>query len=510
MAKRAALVVIDGWGENPEEYGNAIMQASTPVMDAFKTDANFAVVEASGLAVGLPEGTMGNSEVGHLTIGAGAVDFQDLVRINLAVQDGSIAKQASLVDAFAKAKSGTGRLHLWGLLSDGGVHSHQNHLYALIAAAKAAGVPRTLLHVCMDGRDTPPTSGASYMEALEKKLAEMAYGEISSIAGRYYAMDRDKRWERVQKAYDVMCRPAGECETVAAGGVKAVIEAKYAQAEPEKDEFILPTGLVADGGIADGDVFFCFNFRADRAREMFECMSVAPKFETAVARKPAVCLQMTQYSSAFSSPIVFPAQQLSNGLCETVAKLGLSQFHAAETEKFAHVTFFFNGGKEDPFEGEERELSESPKVATYDLAPKMAAEPVADNMVREIEAGKHTLLICNLAPPDMVGHTGMFDKAMEAASHTDMCVGKIRDACVKAGVALFILADHGNCETMLTPDGKPITSHSTTPVPFIGMVPSDCSLKFDRKTGGVADVAPTMLKYMGIEVPKEMTGKSFF
>jgi len=507
---RAALIVIDGWGERDDEYGNAIKQADTPVMDGLRKDANWAVVEAAGLAVGLPEGTMGNSEVGHLTIGAGAVDYQDLVRINLAMKDGSMAKQPALVDAFKKAVDGTGRLHLFGLLSDGGVHSHQEHLYALVTAAKEAGVKRTFLHVCMDGRDTPPTSGASYMEALETKLKEIGHGEISTISGRYYAMDRDKRWERVQKAYDVMCRAPGKCETVAPGGVKAVVEAKYALAEPQNDEFILPIGLVADGGIADGDVFFCFNFRADRARELFECMSVKPKFETEVERKPAVCLQMTQYSSAFESPIVFPAQQQQNGLCETVSKKGLTQFHVAETEKYAHVTFFFNGGKEEPFEGEERELKESPKVATYDLAPKMAAEPVADAMVREIEAGKHALLICNLAPPDMVGHTGMMDKAMEAVAHTDMCVGKIRDACKKAGVGMFILADHGNCETMMFPDGKPMTSHSTTPVPFVAMLPDDSKLKFTRKEGGVADVAPSMLQFMGIEKPKEMTGKSFF
>ena len=357
MVNRAALIVIDGWGERDEEYGNAIKQAATPVMDSLRAEANFAVVEASSLAVGLPEDTMGNSEVGHLTIGAGAVDYQDLVRINLAVKNGSIAEMKSLVDAFACAKAGTGRLHLFGLLSDGGVHSHQEHLYCLVAAAKAAGVPRTLLHVCMDGRDTPPKSGASYMEALEKKLAELGYGEISTISGRYYAMDRDKRWERVQEAFEVMCRAPGECETVAAGGVKAVVEASYALPEPITDEFLKPTGLLSDGGLADGDVFFSFNFRSDRAREMFECLSVAPKFETAKARKLAMCLQMTQYSSAFESPIVFPPQQLTNGLSETISKQGLTQFHVAETEKYAHVTFFFNGGKEEAFEGEVRELN---------------------------------------------------------------------------------------------------------------------------------------------------------
>ena len=332
-AKRAALIVIDGWGERAEEYGNAIMQAETPVMDGFKKDANWATIEAAGLAVGLPEETMGNSEVGHLTIGAGAVDYQDLVRINLAVSDGSICKQKAWEDAFAAAKAGTGRLHLFGLLSDGGVHSHQEHLYAIIAAAKAAGVTRTLLHLCMDGRDTAPTSGAGYMEALVTKLAEIGHGEISTISGRYYAMDRDKRWERVQKAYDVMCRDNGKCETVAASGVKAVLEASYKAEPPINDEFIEPTGLVADGGIADGDVFACFNFRADRAREMFEVISTKPKFETAVARKPVMCVQMTRYASTFESPIVFAPNQLSNGLCETVSKLGLKQFHVAETEK---------------------------------------------------------------------------------------------------------------------------------------------------------------------------------
>jgi len=243
---------------------------------------------------------------------------------------------------------------------------------------------------------------------------------------------------------------------------------------------------------------------------MFECVSIKPKFETEVHRKPAMCVQMTRYNSTFESPIVFPPQQLTNGLCETVSKLGLTQFHVAETEKYAHVTFFFNGGKEDPFEGQINELKESPKVATYDLEPKMAAEPVADAMVREINEGTHALLICNLAPPDMVGHTGFMDKAMEATAHTDMCIGKIRDACAAKGVGLFILADHGNAETMLTPDGKPITSHSTSDVPFVAMLPADCDLKFSRDKGGVADCAPTMLKFMGIDVPKEMTGKPFF
>ena len=340
-AKRAALIVIDGWGEREEEYGNAIKQATTPVMDGFKTGdhAEYAVIDACGLAVGLPEGTMGNSEVGHITIGAGAVDYQDLVKINQSVKSGDIAKRPALVDAFEAAKKGTGRLHLFGLLSDGGVHSHIEHLYELVRLAKEAGVPRTLLHLCLDGRDTPPTSGSGYVGQLEARLAEIGHGEISTLSGRYYAMDRDKRWERVQKAYDVICRDAGACETVAAGGVKAFVEEKYAA--DMKDEFFEPTGLVADGGLADGDVFFCFNFRSDRAREMFECISVKPLFETEKQRTPAMCVQMARYNSAFTSPIVFPPATMSNGLSETVSKLGLSQFHVAETEKYAHVTFFF-------------------------------------------------------------------------------------------------------------------------------------------------------------------------
>jgi len=508
--KRAALIVIDGYGEREEEYGNAILQADTKNMDACKAGGNWAKVEASGLAVGLPEGVMGNSEVGHLTIGAGQVEYQDLVRINLSVTSETMAKQEAIVNAFQAAKDGTKRLHMFGLLSDGGVHSHISHLKHLLTCAKAAGVPRTLLHCCLDGRDTPPTSGAGYVKDLVGHMNEIGYGEVATFSGRYWAMDRDKRWERVKDAYDCMCRAPGSCETVATNDLEKLVSETYTKGEGVTDEFFKPTPVLADGGIADGDVVLFFNFRADRAREIFEALSVEPPFETEVKRTPAMCVQFARYSAAFTSPIVFPPQKLVNGLSETISALGLKQFHVAETEKYAHVTFFFNGGREEPFDGEVRELKESPKVATYDLEPKMAAEPVADAMVREIASEEHTLLICNLAPPDMVGHTGFMDKAIEAATHTDMCVGKIKEACEKAGVGLFIVADHGNCETMLTPDGKPITSHSTSLVPFTAVVPADCGLKFSRTTGGVADVAPTMLQYMGIDVPKEMSGVSFW
>jgi 2,3-bisphosphoglycerate-independent phosphoglycerate mutase len=483
------------------------MQAETPVMDGFKKGpANWAAIDACGLAVGLPDGVMGNSEVGHLTIGAGQVEFQDLVRINLCVDKGALGTQASMAQAFETAKKGTGRLHLFGLLSDGGVHSHQKHLYTILGAAKAAGVPRTFVHACLDGRDTPPTSGPGYVRSLEAEMAKLGYGEIATLSGRYYSMDRDKRWERVQLGYDCMCRPAGACETVPKGTLGEYVEAKHAAGET--DEFVKPCGVLADGGIGDSDVFLCFNFRSDRAREMFEAISVEPPFETAVRRTPALCVSFTAYNAAFKSPIVFPPQKLANGLSEWISKKRLTQYHVAETEKYAHITFFFNGGREEPFEGEERGMVPSPKCATYDLEPEMNAVGVADAMVEQVASGKHTFLMCNFAPPDMVGHTGKLDKAIIAAAHTDEQIGKIAAACQEHGVALFVTSDHGNCETMLTAEGNPMTSHSTTQVPFVALLPKGDAAKFTRVSGGVADVAPTMLKYMGISIPEEMTGSS--
>ncbi|KAL1530816.1 hypothetical protein AB1Y20_001712 [Prymnesium parvum] len=507
MVKRALLICIDGWGERAEAHGNAILEAKTPVMDSYRSaPANYAVVDASGLSVGLPAGVMGNSEVGHLTIGAGQVEFQDLVRINLSLEDGSIAKKEALVQAFEHAKSGSGRLHLFGLVSSGGVHSHQEHLFAILAAAKAYGVPRSLIHVCLDGRDTPPTSGVEFMKTLEAKLAELSYGEIATLSGRYYSMDRDKRWERVKLGYDCICRAPGSCETVPAGEVSAFLSKLYEKGET--DEFVKPVGVLADGGLADGETFLCFNFRSDRAREMFEAMCQEPPFETDVKRKPGLCVQFTRYNSSFDTPIVFPPQKLKNGLSEWISAQGLTQFHCAETEKYAHVTFFFNGGREEAFEGEERCMVDSPKVATYDLQPEMSAVGVADAMVAAVKDGKHPFMVCNFAPPDMVGHTGVYEKAVIAAAHTDEQIGKIAAACQEHDVGLFITSDHGNCETMITEDGKPITSHSTTPVPFIGLLPKGDTSRFKTLTGGVADVAPTVLAYMGLPIPSEMTGKS--
>ena len=340
--KRAALICIDGWGVRTESHGNAILQAATPVMDGFRdgSEANWGVVAAHGLAVGLPDGVMGNSEVGHLTIGAGQVEYQDLVRINLCVSEGKLPSVPNLVAAFESAKKGSGKLHLFGLLSDGGVHSHIDHLFAILDAAKAAGVPRVLLHMCLDGRDVGPTTGPTYVAQLEKKLADLGLGEISTLSGRYYAMDRDKRWERVQLAYDVMCRADGQCERPE-GTLADLLTAKHAAGET--DEFVKPVGVLADGGIADGDTFLCYNYRSDRAREMFEAISTEPAFETAVKRTPAQCFSFTQYSSAFTSPQVFPPQKLKNGLSEWISEQGLTQYHVAETEKYAHVTFFFNG-----------------------------------------------------------------------------------------------------------------------------------------------------------------------
>ena len=342
--KRAALICIDGWGVRTESHGNAILQAATPIMDGFRdgSEANWGVVAAHGLAVGLPDGVMGNSEVGHLTIGAGQVEYQDLVRINLCISDGKLPSVPNLVAAFESAKKGSGKLHLFGLLSDGGVHSHIDHLFCILDAAKAAGVPRVLLHMCLDGRDVGPTTGPTYVAQLEKKVADLGLGEISTISGRYYAMDRDKRWERVQLAYDAMCRADGQCEKPE-GTLADFVTAKHAAGET--DEFVKPVGVLADGGIADGDTFLCYNYRSDRAREMFEAISTEPAFETAVKRTPAQCFSFTQYSSAFTSPQIFPPQKLKNGLSEWISGQGLTQYHVAETEKYAHVTFFFNGAQ---------------------------------------------------------------------------------------------------------------------------------------------------------------------
>lgn len=503
MVKKACLICIDGWGLSDSDHGNAIKAAKTPVMTGLMKDFAFAPCDASGLAVGLPEGVMGNSEVGHLTIGAGQAQYQDLVRINMAQRDGTFGKKPGLVEAFKKAKEGSGKLHLVGLVSDGGVHSHQEHLYDIIKAAKEFGVPETVVHAIMDGRDTPPKSGAGYMKQLLDKMAEMAYGKVVTVVGRYYAMDRDKRWERVKLAYDVICRDPNEGEVVA--DPVAEMEARYARAEnAETDEFFKPFSCDANGGIADGDTVVCFNYRSDRMREFAEALGEEPPFDTTKARKVDLTT-FTQYKSSFPFSQVYPPQIMNNGLSEWVSKKGLKQYHSAETEKYAHVTFFFNGGTEAQFENEERGLVPSPKVPTYDLEPTMNAAGVGEDVKAAIEKNVYEFIVCNFAPPDMVGHTGVYEAAIKGVEATDTAIGVIFEACKANGYGLFITSDHGNAEVMLTEDNKPVTSHTTNPVPFIGYSPVE-AVKFVRPEATMADVAPTVLKYMGLDIPDDMKG----
>mmetsp|Transcript_12835 Transcript_12835/g.15512 ORF Transcript_12835/g.15512 Transcript_12835/m.15512 type:complete len:512 (-) Transcript_12835:212-1747(-) len=500
--KKACLVVIDGWGVRKEEYGNAILAGETPVMTGLEKDAAYCECAASGLAVGLPEGLMGNSEVGHLAIGAGQAQYQDLVRINLGLKDGSLRTQPALVNAYKAAKEGTGRMHFCGLLSDGGVHSHQEHLYDLLKAAKEHGISNSYVHCFMDGRDTPPTSGEGYLKKLDDVTKEIGYGKISTVVGRYYAMDRDKRWDRVQLAFDVMCRDLGATPVP---DMHAELAARYAAGE--NDEFIKPYVVDADGGIQDGDVVLFFNYRADRMREMCECMGLQCRFKTDFKRDCKVVM-FTQYKGDFDLPAVYPPQVMNNVLAEWLSKKGLKQYHCAETEKYAHVTFFFNGGREDPFEGEERQMIPSPKVATYDLQPEMSSSAVADDVAGAIKGGKYEFVLCNFAATDMVGHTGMMDKAVIAVSTTDKAIGVIKDACVEAGYGLFITADHGNAELMLNPDGSTVTSHTNLPVPFIGMDPAGGMKWSKTEDVTVADIAPTILTYMGLDVPSDMKGSN--
>uniref|UniRef100_A0A7R9SVE5 phosphoglycerate mutase (2,3-diphosphoglycerate-independent) n=1 Tax=Polyblepharides amylifera TaxID=1486889 RepID=A0A7R9SVE5_9CHLO len=503
MSKKACLICIDGWGLATHVSGNAILNAATPVMGTLTDEHCFASVDASGLSVGLPEGVMGNSEVGHLTIGAGQAQYQDLVRINLALKDGTFGTKEALVDACTKAKNGNGRLHLIGLVSDGAVHSHQEHLYEILRVSKALGVPETFVHCIMDGRDTPPRSGAGYLKQLQDVIAEIGYGTISTVTGRYFAMDRDKRWERVQLAFDVICRDPNEGEVVS--DPVAEMEKRYLQ--DETDEFLKPYVCNAQGGVKDGDIILTFNYRSDRMRELAEALGISPPpFETTKARKIQL-FNMTQYKAGFPFPVVYPPQVMKNGISEWVSKKGLKQYHCAETEKYAHVTFFFNGGTEAQFENEVRSMVPSPKVPTYDLQPEMSAAAVAEDVAKTISTGEYAFVMCNFAPPDMVGHTGVYEAAVKAVEATDKAIGVIMEACKAQGYGLFVTSDHGNAEVMLTTDGKPVTSHTTNPVPFIGFDPEG-KMKFSTSEGTVADVAPTVLAYMGLDIPADMKGKS--
>ena len=501
MKKPIVLIIMDGFGLNDGVMGNAIKAAKTPNLSRLFKENPFTVIGASGMDVGLPDGQMGNSEVGHTNIGAGRVVYQELTRITKAIKDGDFAKNEALTNAMENAKNGNA-LHLVGLLSDGGVHSHLTHLYGLLEMAKANGVANVFVHCLMDGRDVPPSSGKDFVEQLQAKMTEIGVGRVATVMGRYYAMDRDNRWERVEKAYAAMVYGEGVQQPDA---VKAM-EQSYA--DGVTDEFVIPTVCDAAGTIKAGDSVVFFNFRPDRAREITRTF-VDEAFEGFERKKgffPLTYVCMTQYDATMPNvQVAFRPQSLNNTLGEYLGKKGLTQLRIAETEKYAHVTFFFNGGVEREFDGEDRVLINSPKVATYDLQPEMSAYPVCDAVVDRIRSGKYDVVILNYANCDMVGHTGVFDAAKAAVEAVDCCVGKTVEAVLEMGGVALITADHGNADKMLEDDGtSPFTAHTTYPVPFC-IVGHPCSL---QDGGRLCDIAPTMLEILGLEKPEEMDGKS--
>ena len=505
--KPTVLMILDGYGLNNKEQGNAVAEGKTPVMDKLMAECPFVKGYASGMDVGLPDGQMGNSEVGHLNMGAGRIVYQELTRITKEIQDGGFFKNEALLDAVRNAKEHDSALHMYGLLSDGGVHSHNTHLYALLELAKREGLKKVYVHCFLDGRDTPPASGKDFVQELTDKMAEIGIGEIATVMGRYYAMDRDNRWDRVELAYKAMV--CGEGLT-AESGVEAV-ENSYA--EDKTDEFVVPTVIMKNGAptakIQDNDSIIFFNFRPDRAREITRafCCDDFTGFERGERLNVAyVCF--SEYDVTIpNKEVAFKKVVITNTFGEFLAAHHLKQARIAETEKYAHVTFFFNGGVEEPNEGEDRILVKSPKVATYDLKPEMSAYEVCDKFVEAIKSGKYDVIITNFANPDMVGHTGIEEAAIKAVEAVDECVGRVVDAIKEVDGQLFICADHGNAEQLVDYEtGAPFTAHTTNPVPFI-LVNYDPAYTL-REGGCLADIAPTMIEMMGMEQPKEMTGKS--
>lgn len=501
------LMILDGWGINPHQENNAIAQAKTPNMDRLSTSYPYVEMGTSGLSVGLPEGQMGNSEVGHLNIGAGRVVYQDLTRISKAIDDGDFFENPVLLDCIAKTRAAGGRLHLAGLLSDGGVHSHNTHLYALLQLAKREGIKDVFVHCLLDGRDTPPQSGVDYLAQLEAEIARIGAGRIATVIGRFYAMDRDNRWERVEKAYRAMVCGEGEGFASAA----AVIDQSYQNGV--NDEFVLPSVITANGApvgtIRDGDGFIFFNFRSDRAREITRTLTDAgfTGFERPQFPRLASYVCMTTYDETFGLPVAFAPEALKNIFGEVLGRLGLRQLRIAETEKYAHVTFFFNGGSEVPFPGEDRALIPSPKeVATYDEKPEMSVYPVTEELLKRLDEDLYDVIILNFANADMVGHTGIMAAAIRAVEAVDDCVGRLVAKVRSLGGRVLITADHGNAEIMVDENGGPHTAHTCDKVPFI--LVDDTRRDAKLRPGILADIAPTMLDLLGIPQPQEMTGKS--
>lgn len=507
MKKPTVLMILDGYGINEKKEHNAVAMAKTPVMDKLMSTYPCVKGLASGMAVGLPNGQMGNSEVGHLNMGAGRIVYQELTRITKEIEDGTFFTNKALLEAVNNCKTKGSSLHLFGLLSDGGVHSHNTHLYGLLELAKREGLTNVYVHCFLDGRDTPPSSGADYIEQLESKMREIGVGQIASIMGRYYAMDRDNNYDRVKLAYVAMT----EGEGLKAANAYDAIHGSYDR--DETDEFVKPTvivnGGVPVGTINDGDSVVFFNFRPDRAREITHafCDDEFRSFKRD-RKLDLVYVCFSDYDPLIDNKLVaFEKIAVTNTFGEWLAANGMKQARIAETEKYAHVTFFFNGGVEEPNEGEDRILVKSPKVATYDLKPEMSAYEVCDNLVKAIKADKYDVIIVNFANPDMVGHTGVEEAAVKAVEAVDECVGKAYDAIMEVGGVMFICADHGNCEqTVDYETNAPFTAHTTNPVPFILV---NYKEGYGLREGGcLADIVPTLIECMGMEQPHEMTGKS--
>ncbi|MDD7042110.1 MAG: 2,3-bisphosphoglycerate-independent phosphoglycerate mutase [Oscillospiraceae bacterium] len=502
MKQLMSLIILDGFGINPNQEGNAICAAKTPHLDALFAKYPHTQIGASGMDVGLPEGQMGNSEVGHTNIGAGRVVYQELTRITKSISDGDFFQNEALCGAVENCKKNGSALHLMGLLSDGGVHSHNKHLYGLLELAKRAGLEKVYVHCFMDGRDVPPSSGKEYVEELMAKMKEIGVGKIASVMGRYYAMDRDNRWERVEKAYAAMVY--GEGETVEC----PVCAMEKSYAADVTDEFVVPVVCDKDGCIRENDSVIFFNFRPDRAREITRTL-VDPDFAGFERRNgffPLYFVCMTQYDAAMPNVhVAFKPQSLANTFGQYISDHGLTQLRIAETEKYAHVTFFFNGGVEAPCKNEDRALIASPKVATYDLKPEMSAYEVTDELLARLDSGKYDVVILNFANCDMVGHTGVFEAAVSAVEAVDTCLGKVVDKILSMGGRALITADHGNADQMYEPDGSPFTAHTTNPVPLLLVGDGTHTLK---EGGRLADLAPTMLEMLGLPQPAEMDGKS--
>jgi len=503
MTEKALLIILDGFGLRDEEEGNAIKAARTPTLSKFAAHLSRTHLETSGLAVGLPEGQMGNSEVGHMNIGAGRVIYQTLTRIDLAIQKGDFFANPALVEAARKAVAGGGNLHLLGLVSDGGVHSSQEHLHALLRLAKEQGLEgdRVVVHAFTDGRDTSPTGGAAYLARLEEEMERLGVGVVATVAGRYHAMDRDKRWERTKKAYDAIVRGKG----LDARSVAEYVQQSYKAGVT--DEFLEPAVIRPDLHVRDGDAAIFFNFRPDRARQMSRALGEKRFAGFDVSDRPSLHLAtMTRYEDAFPFPFAFGDERPRDTLGEVVSRAGLRQMRIAETEKYAHVTYFLNGGEETPFPGEERRMVQSPKhVPTYDHAPEMSARGITQAAEEALGAGVD-LVVINYANCDMVGHTGSFEATVKAVETVDECVGRLL-AAAKGRYHVLITADHGNAEEMANPDGSPQTAHTTLPVPLYYVGPAGAR---KLRPGILADVAPTVLAAMGLPQPEAMTGRPLF